>query len=155
MSSQLGPDGFDFADGRPENADRTFFFPIPSASVSDPWSGFWGGLLLGLAGACLTALSPWLGGTLVLVGYGLTAYALGRPARSAGRSLKVGFIYAALIGAALIGADAIIPKSLWRFLTLVSNHAGVFVSLSLAPWVIALGNFALVIIFRSRLRQGF
>ena len=111
MVARSPRDVIDYFDDNTENEDETPFLPVrPEGAFLNPWSGFYGGLLIGLAGGGLATLAPWLAGLLIFTGYGMTALTLRRTRRRLLRSFGLGFGVIALAGAAVVLGEVFFPR---------------------------------------------
>ncbi len=138
MAVQSPRDVIDYIDDNSQNEDETAFFPVRPDSMPDAWSGFLGGILIGLAGAALVVLAPWLGGSLIFVGYGMTALTLrGRRNRFA-RALGFGYALLAWAGAAMLLGEIFFPNVTASVVDAAASHHAVFISMATLAWPIAL-----------------
>ncbi|HZV21022.1 MAG TPA: hypothetical protein VE986_05680 [Hyphomicrobiales bacterium] len=131
MSSGSRRDPYDFWDDGLRDDDYR-------RGYSDTWSGFWGGILLGIAGGALIPLGPWLGGLLMLAGYGMAASTLrSRRSRFAG-ALRFGFFISAIIGAALILGHGTAPAATWSIISYIGDRHLIFPGVAAIPWMLAI-----------------
>ncbi len=132
----------DLVGNNARDADAGLFRPIEAGSFIDSLSGFWGGLLLGVAGAGLVPLSAWLGGGLVFGGYALTALTFHGLAKSRWkRALRTGFLAVSAVGLALLVGDMFAPRTTWAIIDFGVIHRLVFLGLVVGPWTIAVVKF--------------
>jgi hypothetical protein len=111
---------------------------LPASPQDNPiWSRFWGGILIGIAGGALLPLGPWLGGALILAGYGMTAFALGKSSSRFVRALRFGFGVSAVVGAATLAGAVLSPVSTSSLVTALSERHLVFLGVTAMPWVLA------------------
>ncbi len=154
MAARSPRDLIDYVYEDSENEDGSLFLPVPSDSGPDTWSAFWSGLLIGLAGAGLVTLAPWLGGLLVFVGYGMTALSLRGSRNGFGRALRFGYGLLALVGAAMLLGVIFFPNVTASVIGAAAERHLIFVSLATLAWPIALLRFVLGrVLRRDRLRQ--
>ncbi len=124
-----------------QQEEETLFLPAPDG-MPDRWTFFFTGILSGVFGGALVAVSPWLAGALIFIGYGLTAVSL-RSARNAfGRALRFGFAIAAALGAAVLLGDALAPKAAGQVIFLVGERHLLFPGFVLMPWILGLLRYA-------------
>ncbi|MGA8771411.1 MAG: hypothetical protein WB610_13700, partial [Rhodomicrobium sp.] len=99
MAPRSPRDVIEYFDDNSEHEDETAFFPIRPDGPPDSWSFFWGGILIGLAGAGLVTLAHWLAGLLIFAGYGMTAASLRGSRTRFARPLGFGYALLACVGA--------------------------------------------------------
>jgi hypothetical protein len=138
MPARSPRDVIEYVDDNSENEDETAFFPVRPDSLPDAWSYFWGGILIGLAGAGLVTLAPWLGGLLIFAGYGMTALSLRGSRASFGRALSLGYALLACVGAAMLLGAAFFPGVTASVIAVAAAHHVIFISLATLAWPIAL-----------------
>src|SRR5208337_5652269 len=111
MAQPSPRDFIEYIDDETQNEDETPFFPVRPDSGPDGWSGFWGGILIGVAGGALVPLAPWLGGSLIFAGYGMTALSLRGSKSRFARALSFGFALLAFVGAAMLLGQIVFPNA--------------------------------------------
>jgi hypothetical protein len=137
MVARSPRDVIDYFDDNAENEDETPFLPVrPEGDFLNPWSGFYGGLLIGLAGGGLATLAPWLAGLLIFAGYGMTALTLRRTRRRLFRALGLGFGVIALAGAAVVLGEVFFPLTTSVILAAAAARHMIFLSVVALPWAI-------------------
>src|SRR5262245_35844252 len=141
MSSRQDRDEIDYFEDTAQHEDETIFFPVPE-SRPDNWTGFYSGILIGIAGGALAPLAPWLSGLLISAGYGLTALTLKRTGNRFIRALRFGFALAALAGAVILAGEILFPKAAWRFIEMAGERSLIFASVAATPWLLALIRYA-------------
>ncbi len=139
------------SDQNPDHEEGTLFLPTPEGH-RDPWAPFYAGILTGLAGSALVVVSPWLGGALIAIGYGLTALALRGSANRFAKALRLGFALVALLGAALIAADMALSPALRHFIDMAGNRHLVFPGFALMPWVLGVLRYLYAVIWPPKRR---
>jgi hypothetical protein len=137
MSSPQERDHIDYFDDDAHHEDGTIFIPVPN-SAPDTWTGFYCGILIGIAGGMLASLSLWLAGVLIFAGYLLTALTLKRNGNRFVRSLRFGFGISALAGAAIFTGDIFFPNAAWRFVSMAGDRSLMFVSVAFLPWFLGM-----------------
>src|SRR5262249_53707567 len=137
MSSRQDRDEIDYFEDTAQHEDETLFFPVPE-SAPDSWTGFYTGILIGMAGGALASLAPWLSGVLVLGGYGLLSLTLERTGHRFVRDLRFGCGIAALAGAVMLAGEILFPKAVWHFIETAGRRSLIFASVAAAPWLLAL-----------------
>ena len=135
---------------------------------SDSWNTFYLGILIGIGGGAVTCLSPWLGGALFAVGYGMTACSLRGYAsfdsrlRGYGVSLRgygvsnallFGFKWAAIAGALLFAGVFLFPESTGAFVEGVGRRHAIFLGVATLPWFLAIANYGAYIIRAQMVRE--
>ncbi len=140
MSSDSEGDITDYVTDNSHREEGTLFLPSPDGRP-DRWTLFFCGILLGMFGGALVAISLWLAGALIFIGYGLTAFSL-RSAQGFGRALRFGFLIAAVLGAAVLLGDAVAPKSAWRVVSALAERHLVFPSFLFMPWILGTLRYA-------------
>jgi hypothetical protein len=148
MAKRSPSDLIDYIDDNSQNEDETPFFPVRPDSMPDAWSGFWGGILIGLAGAGLVTLAPWLGGTLVFVGYGMTALSLRGSRNGFGRALGFGYGLLACVGAAMVLGVVFLPDIAAAAIDAAAARHVIFISLAVLAWPIAFLKYFLGLVLR-------
>ena len=138
MASQSPRDVIEYMDDETQNEDETPFVPVRPDSSPDAWSAFWGGILIGLAGAALVTLAPWLGGSLIFAGYGMTALSLRGSGNGFARALGFGYALLASIGAAMVLGEVFFPNVTASVLDAAAAHHVIFISMAMLAWPIAL-----------------
>ncbi len=138
MAERSQRDVVDYIDDASQDEDETPFVPVRPDSSLDAWSAFWGGILLGLSGAGLVTLAPWLAGLLIFVGYSMTALSLRRSSNGFGRALKFGYALVAAVGAVMLFGSATFPNMTASLISAAAAHNIIFVSLATLAWPIAL-----------------
>jgi len=109
---------------------------------SDSWNTFYLGILIGIGGGAVTCLSPWLGGALFAVGYGMTACSLRGSASRVSNALLFGFKWAAIAGALLFAGVFLFPESTGAFVEAVGRRHAIFLGVATLPWMIAIVKYA-------------
>ena len=154
MAARSPRDLIDYVYEDSENEDGSLFLPVPSDSGTDEWSAFWGGLLIGLAGAGLVTLAPWLGGLLVFVGYGMTALSLRGSRSGFGQALRFGYGLLAFVGAAMLLGVIVFPNATASLIAAAAERHLIFISLATLAWPVALLKLVLGrVLRRDRLRR--
>ncbi len=155
MSSDPGRDFPEYvsdeSNQNPDHEEGTLFLPTPE-DHRDPWMPFYGGILTGLAGSALVVISPWLGGALIAIGYGVTAFALRGCANRFAKALRLGFALVALLGAALIAADMAVSSALWHFVAMAGDRHLIFPGFALMPWVLGVLRYLYAVIWPPKRR---
>jgi hypothetical protein len=150
MSSRSDRDFIDNAGKDLRHEDQTAFTPIGSGRFLDSWSGFWGGILIAIAGGALVPHAPWLSGLMILAGYGATAWALGGSESRLGRSLRFGFAYSAALGASILAGTILFPQTTWSLIGAAGERHLIFCGLAGLPWALGLAKY-IHLLFRPRL----
>jgi hypothetical protein len=154
MAPRSPRDVIEYFDDNSEYEDETAFFPVRPDGPPDAWSFFWGGILIGLAGAGLVTLAPWLGGLLIFAGYGMTASSMRGSRTSFGRAIGFGYALLACVGAAILLGAVFFPNVTASVIAAVAAHHVIFISLATLAWPIALLKFVFGSVFRrNRLRR--
>jgi hypothetical protein len=122
-----------FDDNSPQE-DGTYFIPVPDGRP-DKWTRFFCGLFMGIAGGALIPLGPWLGGALVLVGYGLVAHTIRGSSGRLGRGLCFGFAVSALVGALILAGSIFLPAMTSALIEFLGRHHAIFLGIIFMPWV--------------------
>ena len=143
MAARSPRDVIDYLDDNSQDEDETPFFPVRPDSSPDAWSGFWGGILIGLSGAALVTLAPWLGGSLIFAGYGMTALSLRRSRYRFLRALSFGYALLAFLGAAMVLGEVFFPNITASVIDAAAAHHVIFISLTTLAWPIALLKYLL------------
>ena len=138
MAARSPRDVIDYLDDNSQDEDETPFFPVRPDSSPDWWSGFWGGILIGLAGAALVTLAPWLGGSLIFAGYGMTALSLRGSRNGFPRALGFGYALLACVGAAMALGQLFFPNSTASVIDAAAAHHVILITLAALAWPIAL-----------------
>lgn len=138
MAARSPRDVIEYFDDTSQNEDETPFCPVRPDDTPDAWSGFWGGILIGLSGAALVTLAPWLGGSLIFVGYGMTALSLRRSRYGLLRALGFGYALLACVGAAMVLGQVFVPNATASVIDAAAAHHIILVSLATLAWPIAL-----------------
>ena len=141
MSARSPRDVIDYIDDDSQNEDETPFCPVRTDSLPDSWSVFWCGILIGLAGAGLVTLAPWLAGSLIFLGYGMTALTLRGSHNGFARALGFGYGFLAFAGAAMVLGAVFFPKETASLIAAAAAHNNVFMSFATLAWPIALLKF--------------
>ena len=148
MAPRSSRDVIEYFDDNSEHEDETAFFPVRPDGPPDGWSFFWGGILIGLAGAGLVTLTHWLSGLLIFAGYGMTAASLrGSRARFA-RALGFGYALLACVGAAMLLGAMFSPNVTASVIAVAGAHHVIFLSLATLAWPIALLRYVFGLAFR-------
>jgi hypothetical protein len=153
MSSNSDGDLPDYITDNSLNEDATLFLPATDGN-RDPWTLFFWGILIALAGSVLVPVAPWLAGALIAIGYTLTACTLAGSKRRFARSLALGFTLAAVLGAGLVAVYIYAPKATWHFILVAGNRHLIFPSFALMPWVLGVLKYIHALIARSRRRTA-
>jgi hypothetical protein len=148
MAARSPRDVIEYFDDNSENEDETPFTPVRPDSLPDAWSYFWGGILIGLAGAGLVTLAPWLGGVLIFAGYGMTASSLRGSRNSFARALSFGYALLACVGAAMLFGAVFFPNVTASVIAAAAAHHIIFISLATLAWPIALLKCVFGLAFR-------
>ena len=138
MAARSSRDVIEYFDDTSQNEGETPFLPVRPDSSPDAWSAFWGGILIGLAGAALFTLAPWLGGSLIFAGYGMTALSLRGSRNGFGRALGFGYGLLAGVGATTVLGVVFFPNITASVIDAAAAHHVIFVSLATLAWPIAL-----------------
>ena len=138
MAARSPRDVIEYFDDTSQNEDETPFCPVPSDSSPDAWSAFWGGILIGLAGAALVTLAPWLAGSLIFAGYGMTALSLRGSRYGFLRALSFGYALLAFLGAAMVLGEVFFPNITASVIAAAAAHHVILISLATLAWPIAL-----------------
>jgi hypothetical protein len=152
MSSDSERDIGDFVTGNSTDEDGTLFLPSPEGNT-DPWTLFFSGILIGLAGGALVTVGPWLAGALIMTGYFLTALSLKGSSNRLANGLCFGFIISAILGAALIACEIGAPKGTSRFIVAAGNRHLVFPTVALIPWALGFLRYVHILIWRPNKRR--
>ena len=148
MAARSPRDVIEYFDDTSQNEDETLFCPVRPDSSPDAWSAFWGGILIGLAGAALVTLAPWLGGLLTFAGYGMTALSLRRSRNGFGRALGFGYGLLAGVGAAMFLGVVFFPNITASLIDAAAAHHVILISLATLAWPIALLKYLFNLVFR-------
>lgn len=151
MSSDSERDLGDYVTGNSTDEDGTLFLPVPEGNT-DPWTLFFSGILIGLAGGALVTVGPWLAGALIMTGYFLTALSLKGSSNRLANGLCFGFTISAILGAALIASEIGAPRETWRFIVEAGNRHLVFPSVALIPWALGIITYVNILIWRPKRR---
>jgi hypothetical protein len=138
MAARPPRDIIEYFDDTSQNEDETPFCPVPPEGSPDGWSFFWGGILIGLAGAALVTLAPWLAGSLIFVGYGMTALSLRGSRYEFGRALGFGYALLAFVGGAMVLGQVFFPNTTASIIDAAARHHVILISLATLAWPIAL-----------------
>jgi hypothetical protein len=149
MSSDSGRDFGDYVTDNSSEEEGTLFVPVPEGH-RDPWMRLCAGILTGLAGAVLVPVSPWVGGALISIGYGLAAFNLKGSPNSCARALCFGFTVTALLGVALVAGEATAPVTVQHLVLVAGKHHAIFASFALMPWALAVLKFLQSLVARSK-----
>ena len=141
MSSNSESDLGDYIEDRSPHEEGTLFLPCPDERP-DRRTFFFIGILCGMFGAAIVPLSLWLSGTLIFIGYGLTAFSLRSAVTAFGRALRFGFAVTAVLGAAIVLGDAWVPISAWRIMSAPAERHLFLAAFSLMPWILGLLRYA-------------
>ena len=139
------PDLIDYIDDDTQNEDETLFFPAPSDGFPDAWSGFFGGLLIGLAGGALVPIAPWLGGLLIFAGYLLAGLTLRRGRSRFSRALSFGFGILAVAGAALLFGQFLAADTASSLVAAAARQHMIFLSVAALPWLIGIVKYIFMV----------
>jgi hypothetical protein len=120
--------------GQDDLSDRPNSYPTA-------WSGFWGGILIGIAGGALVPLAPWLGGALIFAGYGMTAFALAKSPNRFARALRFGFGTSAIVGGATLAGAALFPETTGSLIATLGERHLIFRGVVTMPWALTLIKF--------------
>lgn len=126
--------------------EGTLFLPTPD-NHRDPWLPFYAGILTGLAGSALVAVS-WLGGALIAIGYGLSALKLRGRANRFAKALGFGFGVTAILGAALTAGEMAGLAAVRHFIVMAGDRHLVFPVFALMPWVLGVLKYLYAVIWR-------
>ncbi|MGB7915187.1 MAG: hypothetical protein WCF79_07860 [Rhodomicrobium sp.] len=138
MAPRSPRDVIEYFDDNSEHEDETAFFPVRPDGPPDSWSFFWGGILIGLAGAGLVTLAHWLAGLLIFAGYGMTAASLRGSRTRFARALGFGYALLACVGAAMLLGTMFFPNVTASVIAAAAAHHVIFLSLATLAWPIAL-----------------
>ncbi len=148
MGARPPRDVIEYFDDTSEDEDETPFVPVRPDGSPDGWSFFWGGILIGLAGAGLVTLAPWLAGSLIFVGYGMTALSLRGSRNGFGRALGFGYGLLAAVGAAMVLGVVFFPNVTGAVIGAAAAHHVIFISLATLAWPIALLKYVFKLLLR-------
>ena len=148
MAARSPRDIIEYFDDNSQDEDETAFFPVRPDSLPDDWSYFWGGILIGLAGAGLLTLAPWLGGLLIFAGYVMTALSLRGSRTGFARALSFGYALLACVGAAMLLGAVFFPNVTASVIAAAAAHHVIFISLATLAWPIALLKYMFGLAFR-------
>ena len=137
MPERSPRDVIDYIDDTSYHEDETPFFPVHPDQGLDWLSAFWGGILIGLAGASLVTLLPWLAGTLIFGGYSLTALSLRGSRNRFARALGFGYGLLAAVGATMVLGEIFFPKVTASLIDAAARHHIILLSLAILAWPIA------------------
>jgi hypothetical protein len=141
MSSGSDHDDFiDYLYDKSHREDETLFMPVPDGRP-DHWTAFYTGILIGIVGGGILPLAPWLGGSLIFSGYGVTFLTLKRPRSRFARALRFGFAISALLGGLLLAVEVLFPKASWRLIEMASEQHVIFLSVAFVPWAAAIARY--------------
>ncbi len=152
MSSNWDGGWPDDVNGDSRNGEPAIYFPpdrdrfYPTDEDSFPWTTFFWGIIIGLAGSVLVPVSAWVSGVLIIIGYGLTVFALADSKRAFARSLTVGFTLAAVSGAGLIATYIYAPEATWHFIEKAGSRHLLFPTFALMPWALGVLAYILALI---------
>ncbi len=151
MTAESSRDLIDYVDDNSQNEDETPFLPLrPDDGARDTWSGFLGGMLIGIAGGALVHLAPWLGGSLIFVGYGMAALTLAGSRRRFARALGLGFALMAFLGAAMVLGQIFFPYTTASLIAAAATHHIVFISIATLAWPIGFLKYLFEFLLRHR-----
>jgi hypothetical protein len=148
MSSRSPRDLIDYIGDNPSISNEAPIVPRRYGFL-DTWSGFLGGILLGIAGGALIPIGPWLGGLLILAGYGMAASVLRGSRNGYTNALRFGFIVSAIIGLALIVGHALFPRSTWSVISFFADRHLIFSGVAALPWAVSAVKY-IIGLFRPR-----
>lgn len=143
----------DYLEDKSKHEDETLFLPV-SESGPDDWTAFYIGILTGIVGGGLIPLSPWLGGLFVFGGYAITALALKSARNGFSRALRFGFVFSAVLGAALVAARGYYPEWTWRFVEAASQRHVIFLSAAAIPWAAGILRYVSALALSPRRAPG-
>ena len=141
MPERSPRDVIDYIDDTSYHEDETPFFPVHPDQGPDWLSAFWGGILIGLAGASLVTLLPWLAGTLIFGGYSMTALSLRGSRNGFPRALGFGYGLLAAVGAAMVLGEIFFPKVTAWTIQAAARHHLILISFATLAWPIALVKY--------------
>ena len=150
MAQPSPRDFIEYIDDETQNEDETPFCPVRPDSGLDGWSGIWGGILIGVAGGALVPLAPWLGGSLIFAGYGMTALSLRGGKNRFARALSFGFALLAFVGGAMVLGQIFFPNTTASIIAAAAAHHVIFISVAILAWPIGLLKYLLGFVLRSR-----
>ena len=153
MSSDSGRDLGDYITDSSPSEDGTLFLPAPEGNT-DPWTLFFSGILIALAGGAIVTIAPWLAGALIMTGYCLTALSLRGSANRLANGLCFGFAISAMLGAALVASEIGAPKATWHFVAQAGKRHIIFPSVVLIPWALGILKYFHILIWRPKRRPG-
>lgn len=145
MSSDSEREITDYVSDNSPNEEGTLFLPAPDSRV-DSWTLYFMGILAGMFGAALVPISLWLAGTLIFIGYGLTAVSLRRAGNACGRALRFGFTITAVLGAAVVLGDALTPKTAWHVISVAGERHLIFPGFALMPWILGILRYIFALV---------
>lgn len=147
MSARSRRDLIDYVDDNTQDEDGTPFIPVRSdGNFVDFWSGFFGGLLIGVAGGGLATVAPWLAGLLVFGGYGMAAITLRRSRNRLWRSLGFGFGVVALAGGAAVLGLIVFPETTHAIFAAAAARHMIFISVAGLAWAIGLVRYLFLLV---------
>ena len=116
------------------------------------------GILAGLAGGVLVAISPRFGAALASIGYGLAAFILKGSTYRLGKALCFGLAITALLSAALIAYEVKAPLAVQHLVLWAGKRHLIFASFAVVPWALAalklvLGLVVHALVMRARRRD--
>ena len=154
MAAETPRDLIDYVDDNSQHEDETPFLPVrPDDGSPDAWSAFWGGMLIGIAGGALVPLAPWLGGSLIFAGYGMTALSLRGSRRRFGRALGFGFALLSFVGAAMVLGQIFFPYTTASLIAAAAARHLIFISIATLAWPIAILKYLSGIRLRERIAR--
>ncbi len=154
MAVESPRDLIDYIDDTSQHEDETAFIPVrPDGGSPDAWSGFWGGMLIGIAGGALVPLAPWLGGSLIFAGYGMTALTLRGSRNSFARALGFGFALLSGVGAAMVVGQIFLPYTTASLIAAAAARHILFISIATLAWPIALLRYLSGFLLRKRVSR--
>ena len=96
-----------------------------------------GGVILGLAGASLLSLSPWLGGLLMALGYGYTAFCVHEGTSRLDKSLYFAFSFVAFLGIMITIGEFLFNATTMQIIEAMADRTLLLISFALLPWALA------------------
>ena len=153
MAARSPRDVIEYFDDDSQNEDETPFSPVRPDSLPDAWSAFWGGILIGLSGAALVTLAPWLAGSLIFAGYGMTAFSLRGSRYRFLRALSFGYALLACLGAAMVLGQVFFPNTTASLIDAAAAHHVILISLATLAWPIALLKYLFKLVLRSNYKK--
>jgi hypothetical protein len=160
MSSTPEHDLVDYVTDDSLSEDGSLFLPTPAGPAggdAEAWIVPFLGFLGGLAGGALVPIAPWLGGALVVIGYGLAAFSMRGSTSCAGRAVRFGFVVTAILGVTLLAGMATKPLAILHLLSEAGERRLTFTSFALMPWAFAVLKLCYLLVarlFRGKRRNG-